>query len=115
MTGNIIPPLDPDLLARRAKVEREMADSAEAQALMDPIFPAMRACSGYLDRLGLVWGEEYELLAHNLVAVLDFASNTFSIKLGADDLPASTPAGGRYWTRSPRRCAPMPIAPSAMA
>ena len=25
------------------------------------------------------------MLAHNLVAVLDFASNTFSIKLGAAD------------------------------
>ena len=93
MTGNTIPPLDPDLLARRAKVERETADSAEAQALMDPIFPAMLACSGYLDSLGLVWGEEYELLAHNLVAVLDFASNTFSIKLGAADLPAVDPNG----------------------
>jgi hypothetical protein len=88
MTGNTIPPLDPELLARRAKVERQTADSAEAQALMDPIFPAMLACSGYLDSLGLVWGEEYELLAQNLVAVLDFASNTFSIKLGAADLPA---------------------------
>ena len=93
MTGNTIPPPDLDLLARRAKVERETADSAEAQTLMDPIFPAMLACSGYLDSLGLIWGKEYELLAHNLVAVLDFASNTFSIKLGAADLPAVDPNG----------------------
>ena len=47
MTGNTIRPLDPDLLTRLAKVERETADSAKAQALMDPIFPAMRACSGF--------------------------------------------------------------------
>ena len=93
MTGNAIPPPDLDLLARRAKVERETADSAEAQTLMDPIFPAMLACSGYLDSLGLIWGEEYELLAQNLVAVLDFASNTFSIKLGAAELPAVDPNG----------------------
>ncbi len=93
MTGITIPPLDPYLLARRAKVERKTADSAEAQALMDPIFAAMRACSDYLDSLGLVWGEEYELLAHNLAAVLDFASDTFSIKLDAADLPAIDPNG----------------------
>jgi hypothetical protein len=38
-------------------------------------------------------GEVYELLAHNLVAVLGFASNTFSIKLGAAELPAVDPNG----------------------
>ena len=91
MTRSIISPLDPDLLARRARVERETADSAEAQALIDAICPAMLACSGYLDSLGLLWAEESGQLAHNLVAVLDFASDTFSIKLNAADLPVVGP------------------------
>ena len=91
MTRSTISPLDPDLLARRARVERETADSAEAQALIDAICPAMLACSGYLDSLGLLWAEESGQLAHNLVAVLDFASDTFSIKLNAADLPVVGP------------------------
>jgi hypothetical protein len=110
MTGNTIPPPGLDLLARRANVERETADSAKAQALMDPIFPAM-ARSGYLDSLGLVWGRSmscWRIIWSPFSALPAIRSASSSVLPSC--LP-STPTGGRCWTRSPRRRAPMPISP----
>ena len=115
MTRITIPPLDPDLLARRARLERETADSAEAQALMDPIFPAMRACSDYLDSLGLIWGKDMSCWR----IIWSPFSTSPAIRSASSSVPPtclpSTPTGGRCWTRSPRRCASMPISPSAVA
>jgi hypothetical protein len=54
MSDNIIPHPHRDLMAE-AKHEREVADSAEAQALQADIYNAVNAYSKFLEREGVIW------------------------------------------------------------
>jgi hypothetical protein len=54
MNDKIVPHPHRDLMAE-TKHEREVAESAEAQALQDAIFKALNAYSDFLDSHGLIW------------------------------------------------------------
>jgi hypothetical protein len=53
-----------------AKQEREIADSAEAQVLQEAIYTAVRAYSDYLDRHGLFYDVERELVRASALHVI---------------------------------------------
>lgn len=57
-------------LMTEAKQEREIADSAEAQVLQEAIYTAVRAYSDYLDRHGLFYDVERELVRASALHVI---------------------------------------------
>jgi hypothetical protein len=57
-------------LMTEAKKEREIADTTEAQALQEAIFTAVRAYYDYLDRNGLFYDAERELVRASALRVI---------------------------------------------
>jgi hypothetical protein len=81
-------------LAVRAKREREIVNSPEAQALQKAICKAVQAYSDFLDRHGLIWwdsddGERPRMMAQALVITADYGADygtiDFTLKDGALD------------------------------
>jgi hypothetical protein len=77
-----------DNLMMEAKIERDVADSAEAEALQGAIFIAVRAYSDFLEDRGVIWSEHDpdeipSLKAQALVVTLDYGDgdNAIDIKL----------------------------------
>jgi hypothetical protein len=71
-----------------AKIERDVADSAEGRALMDEIYKAVRSYSDFLEDRGVIWSEHDpdeipRLKAQALVVTLDYGDgdNAVDIKL----------------------------------
>jgi hypothetical protein len=84
-------------LVMDAKIERDVADSAEGRALMDEIYKAVRSYSDFLEDRGVIWSEHDpdeipRLKAQALVVTLDYGDgdNAVDIELKKDLLIACT-------------------------
>jgi hypothetical protein len=75
--------------------ERELADSPEAQPLLEAIFKAVRAYSDFLERHNMIWDDECEgvehygpqLMAQALVVTLDYGDGDFAVDITLKDGP----------------------------
>jgi hypothetical protein len=73
-----------------AKIEREAADSPEAQLLQEAIFNAVRAYADFLENHGLIWEDQPDpelprLKAQALVVTLDFGDGGNNIDISLKD------------------------------
>ena len=77
---------DPMVEAAR---ERELADSAEGQALLTAIDSAVRAYSDFLERHGLIWEDVPDdlprLKAQALVVTLDYGDGNYAVDISLKD------------------------------
>jgi hypothetical protein len=73
MSNNVVQHPHHDLMAEAAH-ERAVVDSAEAEALQKAIFDAVCAYSDFLERNGVIWGDNYRLKAQALVVTLDYGA-----------------------------------------
>ena len=76
-------------LVIEAKIEREVSDSPEAQALHEAIFKAVTEYSEFLKRHGLIWedmGDDLpRLKAQALVVTMDYGDPGTSIDISLKD------------------------------
>jgi len=93
-----------DLL--EAEVERQVADSPEAQALMEEIDKAVRAYSDFLNDHGLIWSEDSsddfpKLKAQALVATFDYGEGYYAVDIKLKDGALDRVYGESMWRALP--------------